>query len=160
MKIFKPFLILFTPILLSSCFSVVQIQDDSPKEDKTEQVINHSYDEVGEYRIFWNDIFKQPFDLYYVYLYSPTCAHCNSIKNEMIEYVLGDNQHLFFISSSAEHNISDNVNPNQHIDSLENLYIKGYPTLLKLTEKVVTKNIAGVKEIKQELSLYNSQYIH
>ena len=142
-----------SPLLLSGCVSLSLNLDKEKDEGRTEQVINYSYEDVKEYKIYWNDIFKQPYDLYYVYLYSSTCSHCNSIKNDMIEYALGENETLFFVSSSAEHVINENIDKFEHIDSLENLAIKGYPTLLKLEQKVVVKNLAGTKDITTELNI-------
>ena len=153
MKSFRILSILISPILLSGCFSLTPPKQKEEKEEPTKQEINHTYDEIKDLKIYWNDIFKQPFNSYYVYLYSETCSHCNSIKNEMIEFALDAIEKIYFISSSAEHVLRETIDPFQRIESLDDLAIRGYPTLLKLEEKVVIKNIAGVKDIKRELSL-------
>ncbi len=139
--------------LLSSCVSLSITHSNEQNEERKEQVIEHSYDEISHLKIYWSTIFVQEEDNYYVYLYSVTCSHCNSIKNEMIEYALLEQEKIYFVSSSAEHVLTQEVNKYEQIDSLDDLKIKGYPTLLKLENHIVKKNLAGAKEIREELRI-------
>lgn len=145
--------ILFIPlasIILTGCVSFLPKKEES-REDKTIQEIHHEYDEISDIKIFWSDIFKQSDNEYYIYLYSTTCSHCNSIKDEMIEFALNSTTPIYFIQSSSEHNIAELGTIN--VKELSSLYIRGYPTLLKVTNKEVILNIAGVAPIKAELHL-------
>ena len=114
--------------------------------------ISHSYDEVSYRKIYWSNIFTRPEDNYYVYLYSLTCSHCASIKNQMIEYTLSNVSTIYFIESSPEINIDSKIDC-VNVESLNDLTIKGFPTLLVLDNHVVTKNLAGTKLILDELGV-------
>ena len=146
----KLLLIPFSTVLLTGCFSFFPKQEEI-KEEKTKQEITHSYDEVESLTIFWSEIFKQSESEYYVYLYSETCSHCNSIKDLMIEYALTQKTTIYFIKSSSEHNLSDIASTG--VNNLSDLYIRGYPSLLKLKDKTVISNLAGVTPIKTELGI-------
>lgn len=145
-------LLFFIPFLLTSCNKTIVIVEEEEKDYST-QKITHSYDEIADKKIYWSNIFSQKEDQYYVYLYSTSCTHCNSIKDAIIEYALEEYHTIYFVSSSAEHNLSDVVDKYAIVDSLDELYIRGYPSLLKLEENVVTLNLAGVRDIIDELNL-------
>ena len=115
--------------------------------------ISHSYDEVSNRKIYWSNIFTRPEEHYYVYLYSLTCSHCASIKNQMIEYALSDVSPIYFVESSPEINIDSKVD-SVNVSTLEDLSIKGFPSLLVLDNHVVTKNLAGTILILDELGIF------
>ncbi len=145
-------LLFFIPLLLTSCNKTIVIVEDE-KKDYSTQKITHNYDEIVDMKIYWSSIFSQKEDHYYVYLYSTSCTHCNSIKDAIIEYALEETSNIYFVSSSAEHNLSETVDKYAIVDSLDELYSRGYPSLLKLEEHVVTLNLAGVRDIIDELDL-------
>ena len=118
-----------------------------------EEENKREYSEISHLKILWNDIFKQSENHYFVYFYSLYCSHCNSIKNFMIETALRGNVKIYFIQASGEHVINDEIAKETNVDSLENLAIRGYPTLLELSNWIVVKNVAGETAIK---SLLNS----
>ena len=155
MKNRKILLILLSSLFLSGCFRFTSKNNNQINDavSSIEQEINHSYDEIKDSTIFWSAIFNQPESNYYVYLYSITCMHCNSIKNQMIEKAITSPIKIYFIVSSPEHNISDLIDKYEIIDNLNDLYIKGYPSLLKLNNKKVVLNLAGTTLIRAELNL-------
>lgn len=154
MKKYSLFIVPITSILLSGCLSLTgNLSHDESKQESNQEVVERSYDEVSDKHIFWNDIFKQIEDTYYVYLYSLSCSHCNSIKEYMIEKGLNNSVPIYFVSSSYEHNVATEGSVN--VSTLSELFIKGYPTLLKIESKMVIKNLAGVILIKEELSSKN-----
>ena len=120
-----------------------------PEENNTqEEEKKREYSEISQLKILWKDIFNQQENIYYVYLYSLYCSHCNAIKNFMIESALSGNKKIYFIQASGEHVINEEKAKEISVDSLEDLAIRGYPTLLELKNKIVTKNVAGETAIK------------
>ena len=145
----KSFAYVILSMLIGGCTSNATTQEAT--QPKQEVIEEHDYHEVEHLRIFWSEIFKQSGSTYYVYLYSETCSHCNSIKNIMIDKALKDDETIYFVSSSFEHNIADTGSTG--VKEISNLYIRGYPTLLKLEEKTVVLNVSGTILIREELNL-------
>ncbi len=112
---------------------------------------SHTYDEVKNKHIYWSNIFTRSEDAYLVYIYSTTCSHCNAIKNDVIEYSLTLAIPMYFIVSSPEILIDQKIALNQNVTSLDDLAIKGYPSLLYLVDHTVMINIAGERGILDTL---------
>ncbi len=145
----KSFAYVILTLIISGCNS--QFPPENNNQPEQEIIEEHDYHEVEHLRIFWSEIFKQSGDTYYVYLYSETCSHCSSIKNVMIDKALKDDETIYFVSSSFEHNIADTGSTG--VKEISKLYIRGYPTLLKLEEKTVVLNVSGTVLIREELNL-------
>ena len=118
-----------------------------------ESISTHTYSEISHLKIFWSEIFKQKEKDYFVYFYSETCSHCRSIKNHIIEYALDEDNHIYFVSSSPEITIDEEKAKNNNVDKLTDLAIRGYPSLIKLSEKIVMLNVAGVSPILEALKI-------
>ena len=112
---------------------------------------SHTYDEVKNKHIYWSNIFTRSEDTYLVYIYSTTCSHCNAIKNDVIEYSLESTVPMYFIVSSPEILIDQKIALNQNVTSLDDLAIRGYPSLLYLVDHTVMINIAGERGILDTL---------
>lgn len=117
-----------------------------------DEEINHTYSEIKDKKLTWNYLFFDADSPYYVYCYSLTCSHCNSIKNKIIEYALKVDNFYFYEDSSLT-KFSDDIDSTIGISSSDNLMIKGFPTLLKIEQSKLTKNIYG------EGSIFNELYI-
>lgn len=143
--------------ILSSCndYFYSSKQDDSLKEDKINNVenINHSYEEVNDLHIFFSETFKQVEDSYYAYFYSLSCSHCASLKNDIIEFALTKKETIYFVKSSPEINVNDQKPSEPGVNNSSELVIRGYPTLLKIVDHILTFNIAGVSPIKTSLNI-------
>ncbi len=138
-------------ILLSSC----SVFSSSSSQSSTKQIseeINHTYSEIKNKKLTWNYLFFDAESPYFVYCYSLTCSHCNSIKNKIIEYALKV-ENFYFYEDSLLTKFSDDIYSTIGISSSENLAIKGFPTLLKIEQSKLTKNIYG------EGSIFNELYI-
>lgn len=148
--------------ILCSCGSFKKTsQTSSPMNDSesyltntttTGALINHDYREINHLRIFWSQIFLVEEDNYYVYLFSPTCSHCNQIKNRMIEYALNPTIPLYFVQESTSVEINDSKANDLNVDNLDDLGIRGYPTLLNLVNHAVIKHLSGVTQILNEIN--------
>ena len=147
----KLFLTIISSIFLSSCSLFSSISTSLVVKSLDEE-INHTYSEIKNKKLTWNYLFFDANSPYFVYCYSLTCSHCNSIKNKIIEYALKV-ENFYFYEDSSLTKFSDDIDSTIGISSSENLAIKGFPTLLKIEQSKLTKNIYG------EGSIFNELYI-
>lgn len=143
-------------ILACSLFAftcLIGCQNNNKKEVEIEEqdpVVEHSYKEVSEYKITWEEIFEVQKKNYYVYFYSDTCSHCIELKNYIIEKALQIKK-IYFIAESNQNQLSNSIQESINAEKPENIWILGYPTLLKIENKKCSQNIAGNKQIQNEL---------
>ena len=147
----KLFLTIISSIFLSSCSLFSSISTSLVVKSLDEE-INHTYSEIKNKKLTWNYLFFDANSPYFVYCYSLTCSHCNSIKNKIIEFALKV-ENFYFYEDSSLTKFSDDIDSTIGISSSENLAIKGFPTLLKIEQSKLTKNIYG------EGSIFNELYI-
>ncbi len=147
----KLFFTLISSILLSSC-SLFSSNSTNSTVKPLDEEINHTYSEIKNKKLTWNYLFFDADSPYFVYCYSLTCSHCNSIKNKIIEYALKVDNFYFYEDSSLT-KFSDDIDSTLGISSSENLVIKGFPTLLKIEQSKLTKNIYGEGSIFNELNI-------
>ena len=114
-------------------------------------VLSHDYLEIKEYELSWEEIFGVDQVSYYVYFYSQTCDYCIELKNYIIEKALerGD---IYFIRASKSDQLTNDPKKAIGAGIPGDIWILGYPTLLKIHNKICTKNLAGINEIKGELN--------
>ena len=141
-------------LILQSC-SVLRtsIPFSSSSLITVEAHAGYTYEDIDDKVTYWSNIFTRLEDDYLIYLFSTTCNHCNAIKEEVIEFALSDIYPIYFIYSSPEITIDSKKAENIGVSSLSELGIRGYPTLLVLDDKVVTKNLAGESQITSYLRL-------
>ena len=142
--------------LLSSCDFLSNarvLKNDNESINDDTRVSSHSYDEISDRKIYWNEVFKQQELNYFVYFYSLSCSHCEALKDDIIGYSLLSEEKMYFVESSPEVVIDENLSKNVEVDSLDQLGIKGYPTLLRIEEKKVVYNVAGIPLIKDALEM-------
>ena len=148
MKRFRRFnLPLIIMFILTGCNDpTVSLSDTNDVEIPVE----HSYSEIAKFEITWNAIFETEKTNYYVYFYSLTCSHCEDLKNFIIEQAQkrGD---IFFVKSSSKDQIGNDPNLSINAEIPGEIWILGYPSLLKIEEKKCTKNLAGTSQILNEL---------
>lgn len=95
------------------------------------------YNDISLIHIYsTTQVLSQAENEYYVYFYSPSCSHCQSIKNTMLNFVLNDtSKSIYFVNQN-------------YVDS-ENLssFIDGFPTIIKVVAGVVVHDYVGTVEI-------------
>jgi len=148
----RKFLLFLFSITLTGCVNSAKTITFSSLGTTSSSEMSHDYSEISNMRIDWDEIFDQKDDSYYVYIYSRTCSHCVSIKNKMIKYALTNNG-IYFVEDSEKIVIKNDINYTIGLSSAEKLAILGFPSLLKITKKILTKNIAGTEKIINELKL-------
>ena len=143
-------------LLLSALAIVLTSCVDSKTESSGRVIIytssykEHSYDEVKDKHVFYSDIFSIESDIYYVYFYSTTCSHCNNLKEFIIPLALqrGD---IYFVEASQEIVFLKSIDETIGLTSIEGFGILDYPSLIKIEEHIVKKNLAGILPIRSEL---------
>lgn len=115
--------------------------------DSSSLSVDHSYAEVSDMTILWSEIFSQTNDYYLVYIFASWCNHCNSIKNNIIDYALSRDDFYFVNEASSDVVFGDNVWSTIGLTSTEGLMIVGYPTLLEISSHTLTSNISSPRQI-------------
>lgn len=113
---------------------------------------NHSYQEVENREIIWSDIFNVMSSDYLVYVYSAYCGHCLSIKNLVIGTALCEIEEIYFVTYSSEVVIAQDVENTIGVASVDAIWIRGYPTLLRIYDGILIMNIAGASAISDYLT--------
>ena len=137
----KVFLLPITAFLIVACSSKPQ-----------ETIKEYDYDDVLSLAIPWDEVLSVESKSYYAYVYSPTCGHCNEIKQEVIRYSLYNYGTLYFVQYTKDIPIIDD--PLVVIDKscVEDLGIVGTPSMFRIVDRVVKENIVGSKEIIKTLT--------
>ena len=145
------YLILPAILALTSCENSPSIFTSKTSES-TPEIVEHDYREIASKKIDWNDMFLIDKNEYQIYFYSLTCAHCKNLKNSVIEYAL-KNDDLFFIEANEKVVIKNDVSDTIGATSISQMGILGYPSLIKIDQKVCVFNVAGESEIISKLNL-------
>ena len=137
-------LFLLSSLLLASC-SLKQAENNDYPEDK------HTYEDVCDLQIAWKEVFNQAEDEYLVYFYSEECGYCKLIKDEVIDYCQKEIYPMYFVDVLHDEDKVIKKPPAivEGISSIDELFIFGTPSLMKIKEKVVTNYYAGVQSIRE-----------
>ena len=136
------FFFLLSLLLLASC------SNELPKEnDVIDRKENRSYEEISSLLIIWEDRFLQDKELYFVYIFSKSCNHCESFKDEIIYYALDKTLPIYFCEFFDSISICDDLYDMSNC-------ILGTPSLLEIINQEMKDNIAGVSKIRERLSIF------
>lgn len=113
---------------------------------------DRSYDEISDKMILWSEIFNVISSDYLVYVYSAYCGHCLSIKNLVIGTALCEIEEIYFVTYSSEVVIAQDVENTIGVASVDAIWIRGYPTLLRIYDGILIMNIAGASAISDYLT--------
>lgn len=144
-------LMLILPILMLSSCSIFEFTDQSFLSSQ-EVSINHEYEEIVNQKLLWNDIFSVAKPTYFVYFYSLVCQNCNSIKNEIIEYGLA-NDDIYFVQDSKEFVFGNDITKTIGISDISFFFISGFPTLIEIDNAILVNHVVGVNNIRKTLFL-------
>lgn len=149
MRYFRKLLFLLPLLMLGSCNK--EEEKTNPNYPSYTSVETYSYSDVKDKEILYSNIFGIEQNSYYVYFYSRTCSHCNDLKPFIIPKIIERND-IYLVEASEQVVVLEDISVTVGVSSIENFGILGYPSLVKIEEKVVTKNIAGINPIKNELT--------
>lgn len=147
MKLNKIILFLI-PILLFGC------DESEPRKELNEEEfipVQHEYSEVSDYELTRETIFDVDETNYYVYFFSLTCSHCEELKNFIIEKALNRGD-IYFVKGTSKDQITNDINKLIGAENPGDIWILGYPSLLKISNQKCSKNLAGISQIKSELN--------
>lgn len=144
LRYFSRFLFLTVLILLSSC----KVKEEYPL------YAEHEYSEVSAMTIPIENCFEMAENEYFIYIYLSRCGHCLKIKNMMIEFALSAKIPTYFVVFDEKIPIVNDVSMTIGASSVNEILILGIPTLIDITNKEITFNIAGVKAITDIIEPY------
>ena len=150
MKALFKLLLFITTLTLTSCYEK-QTNSFSSSNTSITSEREYTYVDVMDKTIFWDDVFSISKEEYYVYFFSRTCSHCNELKPFVIEAGLYRDD-IYFVEASSDIKYAKDNQSIIGVDNIDDLGILGYPTLLKIVEGVVAKNLVGSAQIKNELT--------
>ena len=150
MKALFKLLLFISTLSLVSCYEKPSVMSSSSSTSITSER-EYTYIDVMDKTIFWDDVFSINKEEYYVYFYSRTCSHCNELKPFIIEVGLSRDD-IYFVEASSDVKYAKDSQSIIGVTSIEDLGILGYPTLLKIIKGVVSKNLVGNVQIKNELT--------
>ena len=108
--------------------------------------VKHNYHEIKSDLIDWANVFKQEENDYLVYFYSERCGHCNSIKNDIINYYLTTRNKMYFVCTDYDV-VFGPQNDIRGINNIDDFYIFGTPFLVRIQNYTVSKYYAGTTTI-------------
>lgn len=143
MKHISLFFIPLFVVLLSGC---EKVEEESQLFESLSSSLSFDYSDVELYQINWSEILSKEED-YYAYIYSPTCFHCQEIKQEMLEARILHNINLYYIKYNKDIEIVTERDSLIGIDSVEHLGILGTPSLFEIKNHKTFNYFAGKTEI-------------
>ena len=153
MKHLSKSLLVLISILIGGCDNSKSSSSSSSSRSATsEVVVRLDYSDVKDKFILWSNIFGIDEDSYYVYFFSRTCSHCSSLKQFILEKAIELND-IYFVENCEEVVFVNDVSSTIGLTSVENFGIYGFPSIIKIEDKAITKNIAGNSLIRSELSI-------
>ena len=130
--------ILSLPILITSCSSNIV-----PK--------SYDYEDIDYLTISWSEIFDVPMVDYFVYVYSPTCGHCQKIKQDILNYAI-HHDNFRFVLFNKDIPVLEDVTGTIGKNTVDDIGIKGTPSLFEIYDGVLIKNIVGSTAILETLT--------
>ena len=141
MRVFRLFFTLLISVPIVSC--------SMKKEERV-----FEYDDFSHLKISWNELLIQEKNSYFVYIYSEYCSHCNHIKQDVLNFVFNHQDMFYLIQYVDKIPIGFEVENTIGKSCLNDIFIKGTPTLLSVSQNTVMMNIAGERLITQYIENY------
>lgn len=140
-------LLIKLPLLFLTLFSFLGCADIKRENE-------YDYSLVEHLKIEWKDLFSQSKLGYFVYIYQKHCFYCNELKDEIIPFSLAETYPTYFIEYSKEIPIGEDIESTLNKRSIDEVFIKGVPTLLGIYNGKIDFNIAGLVEISDKLNSF------
>lgn len=143
-KLYLPFLL---TMILTSCGTSVS----------SSSYAEHSYEEISELTITYDQSFTISENPHYVYFYQETCHNCEDIKNEVIDFALNKYAELYFVvaSEAIPHNYTfEEINQTLGSSDVNDVFVGVTPQLAFIKNGKIEKNIIKTIYIEEELSHY------
>ena len=119
------------------------------------------YEVVQNNQIIWSDIFKQKEDHYLVFFYSETCSHCHQIMGDVLSFSEAEIVKTYYLNTKLQNikiPLSNDVESTIGLESVDNLFIAGTPTIIDIKNHLVFKNIPGKDDCLTYLNTIRLEY--
>ena len=140
-------LLLFLTLLVS-CSEELHI-DYSTSEVLEEPTLIYPNKFIG-----WDSLLTQKEENYFVYVFSYDCYYCKEMKKRILCFYDTCGLPMYFIEYSKVIPIGHNTSNTLGKSNIDDIFIKGTPTLFLINKGIVTFNMAGVSEVNQLIDLY------
>lgn len=128
---------------------------------KTIEFSENQYEEI-EYPdafIEWRNLLIQEEEKYFVYVFSYDCFYCKETKRKVIDFYNVSPFPVYFCEYSKKIPIGHNITNTIGMNNIDDIYIKGTPTLLLISNSTIYFNVAGKEEVNDLIDLYiKNQY--
>ena len=136
-------------IIPIACLLLISCNNKNKSISEEEQ--KYDYADVSERSIKWEQLFEPKDKFYYAYIYSITCPHCNDIKQEVIYKSINNEESIYFIEYTKDIPVGTNINDYIGQSNYINVGLIGVPTLMEISDHVITNIFVGSKEIIKTL---------
>lgn len=105
--------------------------------------------------INWHDLFNQDSKTYFVYVFAYDCYYCNETKTKIISFYNSCSYPVLFCEYLKQIPIQQNTQLTIGKATVEEVFIKGTPTLILINKGEVVINAAGKGEVCEIIDLYS-----
>ena len=99
---------------------------------------------IQSHQIAWPDVLNQKENNYIVFFYSETCGYCHEMLNEIVDFANSDILETYFVNCSTN-KVTISEDYGIGISNIEELSIKGTPSIIEVFDKVVVANVPGLE---------------
>jgi len=145
-------LILPLTLLLASCEIGNEAIDYSTDENLYEYEL-----EYPKSFILWDQLLSQNNDEYFAYVFSYDCFYCKEVKSEIISFYDLGIYPIYFIEYNNKVPIEHNTLLTIGEKDINNVFIRGTPSLLFIKKGEIFLNAAGKKEVLETIDLIKNQ---
>ena len=138
-KVFLSFL-----ALLTSCNEIVP-------ESETIQEVTIEYPSSF---IQWSELFTQESNSYFIYVFAYDCYYCNLLKKKVICFHETCKFPVYFCEYTKSIPIAHDIDNTIGKNKIDDVFIKGTPTLILINEKSITFNVAGKEAVSEMIDLH------
>ena len=130
------------PFLITALFA-------SCSPAKSGQMSKNAFSEYNitfDQKIIWLDCLSQKEDHYLIFFYSETCAHCHEIMGDVLSFAEDNIIKMYFLDIKASDTkipTSNNIDLTIGVNTVDDLFIAGTPSIIEVENWIVKANIAG-----------------
>ena len=143
-------------LVLASLFGRCSKQEEEKKEE-TQTYIEPHYNEVEDFHIEWTNLLDQQEDDYYAYVYNVTCSPCSSLREQITGLAKSGKVKIYFVMPSDDIPFTDDLELAESslgAFTVQNVYCYSTPTLMQITNKIVSMYTRDYSTIKNFLDSF------
>ena len=116
---------------------------------KSGQMSKNAFSEYNitlDQKIIWSDCLSQKEDHYLIFFYSETCTHCHEIMGDVLSFAEENIIKMYFLdikTSDTKIPTSNNIDLTIGVNTVDDLFIAGTPSIIEVENWIVKDNIAG-----------------